>query len=249
MSALLVPAAPQGAASTWAVEIEGLSKSYAGDPHAGGSSVVSALRGVGLCVRAGEFLAIVGRSGCGKSTLLNILGGLDRPDSGSVRVAGSDIARLDERSLTRYRRESVGIVFQAFNLLPLLSVRENVALPALMAGRKRAECFQQAEFLLERVGLAHRLSHQAALLSGGEMQRVAVARALINSPSLLLADEPTGNLDSQSAQDVLRVLERVAREEGRTVIMVTHSPEAARVADTTREMRDGRFVEHAQGEK
>ncbi len=230
-------------ASTWAVEVEGLGKTYAGGPSSlGETSVVSALRGVDLRVRGGEFLAIVGRSGCGKSTLLNILGGLDRPDEGRVLVAGADIARLDERALTQYRRVSVGIIFQAFNLLPLLSVRENVALPALMAGRKRSECFERAAELLDRVGLAHRLNQQASLLSGGEMQRVAVARALINSPALLLADEPTGNLDSQSAADVLRALERVAREERRTVVMVTHSPEAARVADATREMRDGRFV-------
>jgi len=220
-----------------------VSKSYASAPGIGGAAlVVAALRGVDLKIGRGEFVAIVGRSGCGKSTLLNILGGLDRPDEGLVRVDGADIARLDERALTIYRRRSVGIIFQSFNLLPLLSVRENVALPALMAGRRRAECFERARELLDRVGLSHRLHQQAALLSGGEMQRVAVARALINAPALLLADEPTGNLDSQSASDVLRALERVAREEGRTVVMVTHSPEAARAADTTHEMRDGRFV-------
>ncbi len=220
-----------------------MSKSYASAPGIGGAAlVVAALRGVDLKIGRGEFVAIVGRSGCGKSTLLNILGGLDRPDEGLVRVDGADIARLDERALTIYRRRSVGIIFQSFNLLPLLSVRENVALPALMAGRRRAECFERARELLDRVGLSHRLHQQAALLSGGEMQRVAVARALINAPALLLADEPTGNLDSQSASDVLRALERVAREEGRTVVMVTHSPEAARAADTTHEMRDGRFV-------
>jgi ABC-type lipoprotein export system ATPase subunit len=227
------------------VEAVGVEKSF----HVGGArseegaaSTVPALRGAGLQVAGGEFVAIVGRSGCGKSTFLNILGGLDRPSGGSVRVGGQDLATLSERDLTRYRRDGVGIVFQSFNLLPLLSVRENVVLPALMAGKNRRESLARAEELLERVGLEHRLHHESALLSGGEAQRVAVARALINGPALLLADEPTGNLDSQSAQDVLSALQAVARGEGRTVVMVTHSLEAARVADRVHEMRDGRFV-------
>jgi len=203
---------------------------------------VHALQGVELSVERGEFLAIVGRSGCGKSTLLNLLGGMDRPSSGKVMVDGKDVAALDERGLTLYRRQTVGIVFQFFNLMPLLTATENTALPALLAGKPKKESLTRARTLLESVGLSHRLDQSASLLSGGEMQRVAVARALINDPSLILADEPTGNLDSTSAQSVLDALSTLARQNGKTVVMVTHSREAAGIADTIREMRDGKFV-------
>jgi putative ABC transport system ATP-binding protein len=168
---------------------------------------VRALQGVELEVAAGEFLAILGRSGCGKSTLLNILGGLDAPSSGQVVVSGRELAGLSERELTRYRREVAGIIFQFFNLLPLLSAQENVALPALLAKMSRKEANARARELLQLVGLETKCDAQAAQLSGGEMQRVAVARALVNSPRLLLADEPTGNLDSRSAEDVLNALQ------------------------------------------
>jgi putative ABC transport system ATP-binding protein len=219
------------------VEVRGVSKDYDARDRE-----VHALRDVNLTLDRGRFLAIIGRSGCGKSTLLNLLGGLDRPTSGTLRVAGQAVETLDENGLTRYRREVVGIVFQFFNLMPLLTAEENAALPALLAGKPRAAALERARRLLESVGLGHRLTHSASLLSGGEMQRVAVARALINDPALLLADEPTGNLDSHSAEAVLETLADLARREGKSVIMVTHSREAAKVADETREMRDGIFV-------
>ena len=219
------------------IEIADLFKTYSVEKRA-----VNALQGVDLCVPRGQFLAIVGRSGCGKSTLLNLLGGLDTPTQGILRVGGADVATLDERGLTRYRRDTVGIVFQFFNLMPLLTATENAALPALLAGKPKRAAFARARVLLEKVGLGHRLDQGASLLSGGEMQRVAVARALINDPDLILADEPTGNLDSQSAQSVLNALAELARGEGKTVVMVTHSREAAAIADLTREMRDGVFV-------
>lgn len=203
---------------------------------------VNALDGVELDVHRGEFLVIVGRSGCGKSTLLNLLGGLDSVTGGSLRVGGREVAQLSEAQLTQYRREMVGIVFQFFNLMPLLTVLENTTLPALLAGNDRRASEIRARRLLERVGLGHRIDQQASLLSGGEMQRVAVARSLINDPPLVLADEPTGNLDSQSADPVLQSLVEVTRDEGKTVVMVTHSPEAATVGSSVREMRDGRFI-------
>ncbi len=203
---------------------------------------VHALQGVDLTVESGEFLALIGRSGCGKSTLLNLLGGLDKPTSGTLTVGDKEISELGENQLTLYRRETVGIVFQFFNLMPLLTATENVALPALLAGKNKKATIERAHMLLEAVGLGHRLNQSASLLSGGEMQRVAVARALINNPQLILADEPTGNLDSQSADAVLGALSTLARSEGKTVVMVTHSREAAQIADVTREMRDGLFV-------
>ncbi len=219
------------------IQINDLTKSYEVE-----NRVVSALQGIELSVAEGEFLALVGRSGCGKSTLLNLLGGLDVPTSGSLRVAGQEVSGLDERGLTDYRRHTVGIVFQFFNLMPLLSALENAALPALLAGKPKKATLARAADLLEAVGLSHRLNQGASLLSGGEMQRVALARALINDPQLVLADEPTGNLDSHSAQSVLEALSNLTRREGKTVVMVTHSPEAAQIADVTREMRDGKFV-------
>jgi len=219
------------------IHLQGVTKSYAVEER-----IVHALQGVDLDVPQGEFLAIVGRSGCGKSTLLNLLGGLDTPSQGTVQVGREDLARLDEAGLTQYRRATVGIVFQFFNLLPLLTVQENVALPALLAGKNRRTVTAHARELLEAVGLSARINQPASLLSGGEMQRVAVARALINDPPLILADEPTGNLDSQSAEPVLKALHELTKVRGKTVVMVTHSREAAAIADTVREMRDGRFI-------
>jgi putative ABC transport system ATP-binding protein len=219
------------------IEIAALTKSYEVEGR-----VVHALQGIDLDVPQGQFLALVGRSGCGKSTLLNLLGGLDTPSGGKLSVGDKEVSRLDENGLTHYRRETVGIVFQFFNLMPLLTATENAALPALLAGKPKKATFERAQSLLEAVGLGHRLNQGASLLSGGEMQRVAVARALINDPDLILADEPTGNLDSQSAQAVLESLSNLTRQEGKTVVMVTHSREAAQIADVTREMRDGKFV-------
>jgi len=219
------------------IELHQVEKSYEVETRR-----VHALQGVNLNVERGEFLAIVGRSGCGKSTLLNLLGGMDRPSGGEVLVDGKNVASLDERGLTLYRRQTVGIVFQFFNLMPLLSATENAALPGLLSGKPKRDTLARARELLVSVGLEHRLDQSASLLSGGEMQRVAVARALINDPQLILADEPTGNLDSTSANAVLDALSTLARENGKTVVMVTHSREAAAIADTTREMIDGQFV-------
>lgn len=218
------------------ISLRGVTKSYQSDGR-----TVDALRGVDLNVPGGQFLAIIGRSGCGKSTLLNILGGLDTPSTGQVVVAGQHVESANDAALTRYRRSTVGIVFQFFNLMPLLTVLENAALPALLAGKPRRATEARARELVARVGLEHRANQQASLLSGGEMQRVAVARALINDPPLILADEPTGNLDSDSATSVLGALRELTAA-GKTVLMVTHSREAAALADTTREMLDGRFI-------
>ncbi|HEY0072941.1 MAG TPA: ABC transporter ATP-binding protein [Abditibacteriaceae bacterium] len=228
---------PKTTPSKYLIELCGVTKLYQTEER-----LVQALAGVDLEVPPGQFLAIVGRSGCGKSTLLNLLGGLDKPSDGEVSVSGQNILTMSDKQLTNYRRFTVGIVFQFFNLLPLLSVLENAALPALLAGRKKDFAFQRAEELLINIGLEERLHQQASLLSGGEMQRVAVVRALINDPPLVLADEPTGNLDSKSAEAVLSAL-RELTSHGKTVVMVTHSREAAAIADLTREMRDGAFID------
>ena len=219
------------------IELQGVTKSYQTEER-----VVQALAGVDLEVPRGQFLAIAGRSGCGKSTLLNLLGGLDKPSSGALSVNGEDVLAMGDKQLTNYRRSTVGIVFQFFNLLPLLNVLENAALPALLAGTKRDVALQRAQELLVDIGLETRLHQQASLLSGGEMQRVAVVRALINDPPLILADEPTGNLDSKSAEAVLNALRHLTCN-GKTIVMVTHSREAASIADRTREMRDGVFID------
>ena len=219
------------------ITLRGITKIYEVEDR-----TVQALGGVDLDVPRGQFLALVGRSGCGKSTLLNLLGGLDKPSSGELHVNGVEVPSLNDNRLTEYRRSTVGIVFQFFNLMPLLTVLENASLPALLAGKNRAQVAKRAEELLNAVGLGERLHQQASLLSGGEMQRVAVARALINDPPLILADEPTGNLDSKSAETVLGALRQLTKSGEKTVVMVTHSREAAAIADLTREMRDGRFV-------
>lgn len=203
---------------------------------------VSALRGANMQVKRGEFVAIVGASGCGKSTLLNLLGGIDRQSSGSVLVNKWDLSSFDEAQLTQYRRHGVGIVFQFFNLLPLLSVLENVLLPTQLSGGNQADSRDTAIDLLHQVGLTQRIHQPASDLSGGEMQRVAVVRALINKPLLLLADEPTGNLDSHSANEVLKVLSSMASAQQTTVLMVTHSEAAAKAAGRVLRMSDGRFV-------
>ena len=203
---------------------------------------VQAVKGVDLEIARGEFLVLIGRSGCGKSTLLNLLGGMDKPTAGRVLVDEKNVGAMNEAQLTIYRRETVGIVFQFFNLMPLLSALENVVLPALLAGKNRRESEKRATYLLESVGLKERIGQSASLLSGGEMQRVALARALINDPLLVLADEPTGNLDSQSAELVLGALKELTARENKTVVMVTHSQEAAQAGTQIREMRDGVFV-------
>jgi putative ABC transport system ATP-binding protein len=205
-----------------------------------GAQPVVALDGVDLEVPSGEFLAVVGPSGGGKSTLLHLLGGIDRPTSGTVSVGGRDLGSLSEEDLTLYRRRQAGLVFQFFNLLPHITVRENVELPRALDGG--ADAARRAEELLDRVGLLHRGAAHPYELSGGEMQRVAIARALSTGARLLLADEPTGNLDSANGELVLRLLDEIRRERGVTLVLATHWPAAARRADRTIEIRDGRMT-------
>ncbi len=204
-----------------------------------GAQPVVALDSVDLDVAAGEFLAVVGPSGGGKSTLLHMLGGIDRPTSGTVSVGERDIASLSETELTLYRRREVGIVFQFFNLLSHITAEENIELPAALDARPDAA--RVAAELLDRVGLAHRAAAYPYELSGGEMQRVAIARALAAGAGLLLADEPTGNLDSANGEQVLALLDGVRRERGVTLVLATHWPAAARRADRVVELRDGRI--------
>jgi len=205
-----------------------------------GSSVVRALDDVTLSIDAGQLVAVTGPSGSGKSTLLNLVGALDRPTSGTVILAGEDLARLSDDRLTEVRRTRIGFVFQFFNLLPTLSAEENVMLPALLAGRPRKATREKARALLDRVKLGHRAEHRPESLSGGEMQRVAVARALVVDPPVLLADEPTGNLDRAAGDEVLALL-RAATDEDRTVVVVTHDPRVAELGDRVVKLRDGKI--------
>jgi putative ABC transport system ATP-binding protein len=210
-----------------------------------GASAVAALRGVSLEVPAGQFVALMGPSGCGKSTLLHILGGLDVLESGEVYLDERPIHRMKEHELTLLRREKVGIVFQSFNLLPTLTVEENVILPGLLSGAAvpgGISLRERAATLLEEVGLAKRSRHMLHQLSGGETQRAALARALLLKPPVLLADEPTGNLDSEASANVVRILREMGRNHGTTIVMVTHSREVAGMADRLVQMRDGRVV-------
>ncbi|MEB3187039.1 MAG: ABC transporter ATP-binding protein [bacterium] len=203
---------------------------------------VRAVDGVSLGLSRGEWVALVGPSGCGKSTLLQLAGLLDRPDSGRVLLEGLDTTVTDEGTRTRLRRGRLATVFQFFHLLPTLSVRENVALPLHLNGLSLREARARVEALLGRLGLSERADHHPHQLSGGQMQRVAIARALVHRPALILADEPTGNLDSHTGEEVLDLLGRITREEGATLLMVTHDREAARRADRVLVMRDGRLV-------
>ena len=216
-----------------AVVCERVSKVYPG------AQPVVALDSVSLAVASGEFLAVVGPSGGGKSTLLHLVAGIDRPTSGAITVGGRDLAGLGEADLTLYRRRDVGVVFQFFNLLPHLTVSENVELPRLLDGKRDAS--ERARDLLERVDLGRRRDAHPYELSGGEMQRAAVARALVTGARLLLADEPTGNLDSKHGDEVLALMDEVRRERGVTVILATHSEAAARRADRVVELKDGRM--------
>jgi putative ABC transport system ATP-binding protein len=206
-----------------------------------GNNPVVALDHLNLRISRGELLAVTGKSGCGKSTLINIIGGLDSPDQGEVRVDGEDITRMDDDRLTLFRRNRVGIIFQFFNLLPILSVEENIGLPHLLMGNSNPPGAKIDRLLLE-MGLSQRRHHKPHELSGGEMQRVAICRALINDPELILADEPTGNLDSASGKQVLEILRRLRDEQGKTILLVTHSQEGAVIADRVMRMSDGRLL-------
>jgi ABC-type lipoprotein export system ATPase subunit len=207
--------------------------------YAGGRGGVAALRGVSFAVEAGEFIALMGPSGCGKSSLLHIVGGMDRATGGRVALNDLSFASLNEEELARLRRRSVGFVFQFFNLLPTLTVQENVALPLMLDGAPERETGARAKTLLARVGLGDRAGHYPAELSGGEMQRCAVARAIISQPRLVLADEPTGNLDSENGHQVMQLLAELNRETGVTILLATHANESAEYARRIIRMRDG----------
>ena len=217
------------------LEAVGLRKRYAM-----GEVSVEALRGVDFVVKRGEFVAIMGPSGSGKSTLLHLLGGLDDPTDGEVLLAGQPLAQLSDDRLTLIRRRQVGFVFQFFNLLPTLTAAENVALPLLIDGRRLEDYEERIADLLALVGLADRAGHRPDQLSGGEQQRVAIARAFVNDPEVVLADEPTGNLDSAAGEEILRLLRRMRDEKGQTIVMVTHNEHAAEYADRIVRLRDGR---------
>ncbi|MGE3109508.1 MAG: ABC transporter ATP-binding protein [Phycisphaerales bacterium] len=206
-----------------------------------GDRSVAALRGVDLVVPGAGFFGIMGASGSGKSTLLHLLAALDKPDEGEVYISGHALHEMDERGLTMFRRREIGIVFQQFNLIPTLTARENVELPGLLAGERESDLRARSDELLGALGVGERAGHRPDALSGGEQQRVAIARALLFSPRVLLADEPTGNLDSVSSQKLWDLLGRVAREQAITVLMVTHEPAAAVNCEKIFVLRDGRM--------
>ncbi len=207
-----------------------------------GSEEVHALNGVTVAIEPGEFVAILGTSGSGKSTLLNLFGGLDHPTSGDIRFNGNSLAPLSSREMSRYRLRSIGMIFQSFNLIPTMTARQNVSLALAFAGMKQAERQQKSKELLERVGLGARVDHRPSELSGGEQQRVSIARALANEPQVLLADEPTGNLDSARATELLELLKTMQRD-GKTIVMVTHDQElASKFADRIIKLKDGKLA-------
>jgi putative ABC transport system ATP-binding protein len=208
-----------------------------------GETVVEALRGINLKVFKQQFVALVGPSGSGKSTFLNLVGGLDRPSEGELWVDGEELSASKEKALTEHRRRRVGFVFQSFNLLPRLTALENVALPLMFVGVPEAERLARARELLLQVGLADRLEHRPTQLSGGEQQRVAIARALVSRPAIILADEPTGNLDTATGAEIMDLLRRLNRERGVTLLLVTHDPEAAGFADRVVQLRDGQIAD------
>jgi putative ABC transport system ATP-binding protein len=221
-----------------AVEVQAVTKVFGA-----GEAKVEALRGIDLEVARGEFVAVMGPSGSGKSTLLHLVGGLDAPTSGRIRVGGEDLSALDDDALTLLRRRRIGFVFQAFNLIDVLTAEENVALPLVIDGTAEAEAHRRAREALELVDLAPRRAHLPRQLSGGEQQRLAIARALVSRPLLLLADEPTGNLDSTNSDQVMTLLRKLVDERGQTILMVTHNARHAAMADRLCRLRDGRVVE------
>ncbi|HEX4921463.1 MAG TPA: ABC transporter ATP-binding protein [Candidatus Bathyarchaeia archaeon] len=222
------------------VQLENLEKSYRL-----GKITVPALRGVSLSLHQGEFTVVMGPSGSGKTTLLNIIGTLDKPTSGRALIDGEDIARMSDGQLTKLRRHKIGFVFQFHNLIPVLSALENVQLPLLTAGVKRGQAEERANELLARVGLKDRTQHLPDELSGGEQQRVAIARALANHPRIVLADEPTGDLDTHTGSEVVKIMHSLTKQEQTAVVVVTHDPIIAEKADRLVEMRDGRITEQS----
>ena len=226
------------------IQAENLTKIYGS-----GDTAVTALGHVNLKVETGEFVAVMGPSGCGKSTLLHLLGGLDRPSEGGVSIDGTAIADMKDDDLTKLRRRKMGFIFQFFNLIPVLNAVENASLPVTLDGVKPPEAKKRAAEWLTRFGLGDRLTSRPDQLSGGQQQRVAVARALVAEPALILADEPTGNLDTRSGDEITALLRQVTKEYGRTVVMVTHDPRIAAYADRIIFLKDGKIVDDTQLER
>jgi putative ABC transport system ATP-binding protein len=233
-------ATPQPTAGAIVVAARELTRRYGA-----GDTAVDALRGVSLEVQAGELVAVMGPSGSGKSTLMHVLAGLDKPTSGTVEIAGTEITALADRELTALRRKHVGFVFQFFNLLPMLDAEENVVLPLSIAGEKPDKAW--LDEVLTKTGLSSRRSHRPSELSGGEQQRVAISRALITRPTILFADEPTGNLDSKTGGEILALVRDSVDTYGQTIVMVTHEPRAASIADRVLFLADGRIVQQLAG--
>ena len=223
------------------IQAENLTKVYCT-----GDTAIVALDHVKLSVNPGEFVAVMGPSGCGKSTLLHLLGGLDRPSDGNVSIDGQPLAKMSDNAVTQLRRRKIGFVFQFFNLIPILSSIENASLPLLLDGGNSAKTKQKAIEWLTKVGLGHRLASRPDQLSAGQQQRVAIARALIADPVLVLADEPTGNLDTKSSDEIAALLQQVAKTWGRAVLMVTHDPRVAAYADRVIFLKDGKIVNEAK---
>jgi putative ABC transport system ATP-binding protein len=226
------------------VETENLTRIYGS-----GEIQVNALDGVSLHVDTGEFVAVMGPSGCGKSTLLHLLGGLDRPSEGTVKIEGKDISSLDDDALTDLRREHIGFIFQFFNLLPTLTALDNTALPLVLGGTKPAEAQKKAIEWLEKLEVADRSTHRPDALSGGQRQRVAIARSLVTEPSLILADEPTGNLDSKAAEEFAVLLRETVDKWGRSILLVTHDPRISAFADRVIYLKDGKISEETQNHR
>jgi putative ABC transport system ATP-binding protein len=223
------------------LHLDGVTKDY---PL--GSTVVRALRGLDLSIESGEIVAIMGPSGSGKSTLMHILGALDTPTGGTSSLEGHDLQELSENELVTLRGKKVGFVFQTFNLIQALTAQQNVELPMIFLGVKKSVRAERARALLEKVGLGERVAHRPNELSGGERQRVAIARALANNPEIILADEPTGNLDSETGATILGLLKQLSVEEGKTMILITHDPDAAAIAHRIIRLRDGRVVQEVR---
>jgi len=229
--------ASQHSLDTYPLRVEGLTKRFRQ-----GNSTIEALKDVTLSIRSGEFVSVMGASGSGKSTLLHLMAGLARPDAGRVVIEGRDLSEMSDYELTLFRRRRIGLVFQAFNLIPTLTARDNVLLPALADGRGGAAGRSLGE-LMERLGLSARGRHRPDALSGGAQQRVAIARAMLNDPSIILADEPTGSLDSVTGQGICKLLKELCEKQGRTIVVVTHEPAVAAWAERIVVLRDGRVLD------
>ena len=223
------------------IQTESLSRHY----HLG-ASIVKALDDVSLSVPSGMFMGVTGASGSGKSTLLYLLGGMDHPTTGQIQVAGENITRFNENQMAVFRRQRIGFVYQSFHLIPSMSAIENVELPMILAGVNKKARRERAKSLLEIVGLGHRIKHKPAELSGGQQQRVAIARALVNNPPILLADEPTGNLDTHTGVEIIDLFQKLCREQHLTIVMVSHDPSAIEDTELFIRMQDGRIIETKQ---